>query len=59
MTQQLVQFLSRFNTTTYSRTIEFIYIGNEQSEEELAHYLEKELGESVGGYHYAFNDEAA
>ena len=51
--------MKAFNTQSYSRAVEFIYIGNEHTEEDLNNFLESNIGESVGGYNYAYNDEAA
>lgn len=39
--------------------MEFIYIGNEQSQEELQAFIDKHLGGNLGGYYYAFNEEQA
>jgi hypothetical protein len=54
------KFLKEFNTQEYSRTMEFIYVGNEQSQEELQEFIDKDLGGgAVGGYHFEFNEEQA
>lgn len=47
------------------RLVDFIYIGNEQSEEELVRFLSDyvyhidHLGHKSGGFHFSFNDENA
>lgn len=37
--------------------MELIYIGNEQSQEELIAFIDKQLGGTLGGYYFAFNEE--
>jgi len=56
-----MEFLRYFNKDPLTPVMQFIYVGNEGSEEELKALRDKmDIGGSAtGGYHFAFNDEKA
>jgi hypothetical protein len=62
LTEELVKFLRHVNAKPGKPTVDVIYIGNEQSEEELKDYIQKHLadhssGTNISGYHFGYNHD--
>lgn len=59
-----MKFLRHVNSKPGKPAVEVIYLGNEQSEDELKDYIQKYLGDqsqgaNISGYHFPFNDDVA